>query len=980
MVGMEPNELEHWKELHNRILTSLRSIWDCVRNILCVDAPEGHVPEDMEEEPDLTTKDILSYSWRGLKEASTLLRVIVSKAPFEMSNGISVLETTEFESLGKLCFLQLAELRHRGAFSTVAQTFAAFCLRCSRSPNPGVKGLLDRWYEETLRCIRDKGSMITRRSAGLPSLITGILTAAPESALFERVISDLKIEAVQEGQDSNIEGSHLPQVHALNCLKDVFTNTKLALVSEPHLAEGLSLAASRLESKVWAIRNCGLMLFRALIDRLLGSSTTQNWKETDRLKITRLSYEKYPNLLDIIVQLLTPRRQGAQQELTNTALEGVFPAFQILQRARPPAERRPEIQQLVFNLTASSHWHVRDMAARTLAALLGSEERVEWILALVEMPFVRQNTLHGTLSTVKYLVKEICEASKSGLQDDLELVAFALSEQFDRLYKQNICPLTKSAYLDIINMIQRHHITSGDWQSYSPLICEALDGEVFAHLIKEASRVLKRFHADQQQANSGRSAGDALLRRALSLFTVQHLTLRTCSFGTQPQLQIAVGEHFRDLTDQDPDTCRIILESLASTISPLVLKAGDPVHECVDILLETAASSTDLEISSTVRHTVVSLLDQGLQLPPSSIISIMLGSEQREIVGLGSPSLHEGALPLLGRYIDSRIATGSATNDLSKELTLFVHTLRCDLEENNPFPTRHAGISALSTLHHFWRLDTLSPFHLSLALTTHDALNDDDDELRDHAATITSRIVAGPRLPPPARGAEIRALVPLAASAKLAAHLRTRFAADPALADAALLRLLSRESGREPGAPDALGRPDGFAGALRDARAVSAALFAREKPNLFLDPAREVGVWGAVLEGVEMRNGTVVELEGWVVDGLRALGELAREERDGAMGWGSRGEVFLLGCRVVGAARVVLGWKRRGGVRGRRVGRMRSSEVRRLLRETVDAWVEADVHGLWVREAEEVLAESVVGKLVDVRRVVGEVVGEGCVV
>lgn len=92
--------------------------------------------------------------------------------------------------------------------------------------------------------------MITRRSAGLPSLITGILTAAPEGALFERVISDLKIEAVQEGQDQNIEGSHLPQVHALNCLKDIFTNTKLALVSEPYVAEGLSLAASRLESRV----------------------------------------------------------------------------------------------------------------------------------------------------------------------------------------------------------------------------------------------------------------------------------------------------------------------------------------------------------------------------------------------------------------------------------------------------------------------------------------------------------------------------------------------------------------------------------------------------------------------------------------------------------------------------------------------------------------------------------------------------------
>lgn len=416
MATMETKELDRWRNLHNHVLNSLRSIWDCVRNILCVDAPEGHVPEDMEEEPDLTTKDILSYSWRGLKEASTLLRVIVGKAPFTLPNGVSILETAEFEGLGKLCFLQLAELRHRGAFSTVAQTFAAFCLRCNRSSDPEIKGLLDRWYEETLRCIRDKGSMITRRSAGLPSLITGILTAAPESTLFERVINDLKVEAVQEEQDKNIEGSHLPQVHALNCLKDVFTNTKLALASEPYVAEGLSLAGSRLESKVWAIRNCGLMLFRALIDRLLGSSTTQNWKETDRLKITRLSYKKYPHLLDIIVQLLTPRRQAGVSELTNTALEGVFPAFQILQRARPPVERRTEIQGLVFNLTSSSHWHVRDMAARTLAALLGAEERVEWVLALLEMQFPTQNALHGMLSSVKYLVKKIFDTNSSELR------------------------------------------------------------------------------------------------------------------------------------------------------------------------------------------------------------------------------------------------------------------------------------------------------------------------------------------------------------------------------------------------------------------------------------------------------------------------------------------------------------------------------------------------------------------------------------
>lgn len=62
---------------------------------------------------------------------------------------------------------------------------------------------------------------------------------------------DLKTEAAKEPtENANIDGSHLPQVHALNSLKDVFTNTTLSKASEPHMGEALSLAASRLESNV----------------------------------------------------------------------------------------------------------------------------------------------------------------------------------------------------------------------------------------------------------------------------------------------------------------------------------------------------------------------------------------------------------------------------------------------------------------------------------------------------------------------------------------------------------------------------------------------------------------------------------------------------------------------------------------------------------------------------------------------------------
>jgi hypothetical protein len=58
-----------WKRAHSDIVTSIESLWSCVYHVLCADAPEGHVPDELEDESSLDTKEILSYSWRGLKEA-----------------------------------------------------------------------------------------------------------------------------------------------------------------------------------------------------------------------------------------------------------------------------------------------------------------------------------------------------------------------------------------------------------------------------------------------------------------------------------------------------------------------------------------------------------------------------------------------------------------------------------------------------------------------------------------------------------------------------------------------------------------------------------------------------------------------------------------------------------------------------------------------------------------------------------------------
>jgi hypothetical protein len=151
----------NWVEAHNELITSFESLWSIVYNVLCADAPEGNVPDEVDEAANMDTREVLSYSWRGLKEArcvlmpvlvvltnsiSVLIRTIITKASIG-DDDKAIIAPSVFERLGRLCFTQLLELRHRGAHSTVAQTFAAFCRRCATSKIPELQVLPDTWYQ-----------------------------------------------------------------------------------------------------------------------------------------------------------------------------------------------------------------------------------------------------------------------------------------------------------------------------------------------------------------------------------------------------------------------------------------------------------------------------------------------------------------------------------------------------------------------------------------------------------------------------------------------------------------------------------------------------------------------------------------------------------------------------------------------------------------------------------------------------------------
>jgi hypothetical protein len=166
----------------------------------------------------------------------------------------------------------------------------------------------------------------------------------------------------------------------------------------------------------WPIRNCSLMLFKALIERLLGSSEAQDWKEQERAKTSRFSYDNYPSLLGILADLLDPSgpvKETIENDVEGSnpfdlhGAEGVFPALQILRQARPPTSELAPIRASVEKLLASPHWHMRDMAARTVVSLLPQHEMYDAAFKMLGENHKSINTRHGVLLAVKYMMRRL---------------------------------------------------------------------------------------------------------------------------------------------------------------------------------------------------------------------------------------------------------------------------------------------------------------------------------------------------------------------------------------------------------------------------------------------------------------------------------------------------------------------------------------------------------------------------------------------
>lgn len=141
-------------QTHSYESTLLRvcvNVWEQVKAQLCVDSPEtaSEVDDDVNDEG---PKDLLAYSWRALRdsryESSCCDMRDTDMTSVVLQSLLAIMKPTPTlcRDIGDLCMTQLISLRHRGAFSTVAQTFNQCCDKVRTSADPAVHDLVCQWY------------------------------------------------------------------------------------------------------------------------------------------------------------------------------------------------------------------------------------------------------------------------------------------------------------------------------------------------------------------------------------------------------------------------------------------------------------------------------------------------------------------------------------------------------------------------------------------------------------------------------------------------------------------------------------------------------------------------------------------------------------------------------------------------------------------------------------------------------------------
>ncbi|KAI0808471.1 putative death-receptor fusion protein-domain-containing protein [Xylaria sp. FL0064] len=889
----------------DRLISCCQRVWRAVQHILCDDSPEGHLPEELQQIEGLDTKDLLSYSFRAIHESSNLMRTVAQNARYDRKDGYLAPSQQNFEDIGNLTFDQLSTLRHRGAFSTVSQTFTACCQLVQNSlvHQSDNSDLLEKWYEGALNCIYTQGST-TRRSAGIPAIIVGILASKTDNPSFRDVIVKLQEIGRQPAYVAETDGSNLAQVHALNCLKDIFKTSFLSQRAEPYLTDCLQLAAQSLQSEVWAIRNCGLLLLRSLIDNLFGTNENKLAMEAGwDGRTIRISYHKFEALPSLLINLLELGKQSSGTTIGTQTAEAVFPALDIIRRAGPPEGYREKLYDIISWYLGSHIWHVREIAARTLCSLLLTPSWPQQVEALINNPDQSSNKLHGSLLTLRFLLERLVQVMPDHLSEkNTDTVYRILDDLSTSSNYLAACTEAQAVHIDVLNFMAKTVPTQRK------------------RLLSDNIIARKRQTISQQPlALLNIRIGEAIVRQ-----TLERADKEGCDVLDQ-ELKTALGT--------DINVAYGMLEAISSNDLP---QTGEGKSCLATTYLHACFATEAPEPRTAALEALASLIDALLSsvsegsstlsaFPPEETVAALWMDLHRKPI---NPALSNAIIrvsgPLLAIYLVR--AGGQVDSGLAQRLSSWAALIHDAGMADRTFDTRIAAVEAINSLSIIVQFPNDSSddnaakvhyAHLPWLLTLHDALTDDDVDVREAAAEATSLILG-------------LALVPFEAGARLLSWLVSHFAHEPYF----LMHVAGRMVGHNFGSAsltinrDLEGDSTVASGMswvpaktqLTEAMRFDDSLFVIEEHNQYIDEVREAKRWtdaflssGPSGEKDSRSNASKVLAE-WTLASLRTLIEIAQSEAvtdgDGPLGWTSKPQVFAICARILLCASALVKFKK----------------------------------------------------------------------
>src|SRR5947209_19941794 len=85
------------------------------------------------------------------------------------------------------------------------------------------------FIQEALQVLQGQSSNFTRRSAGIPAILAGLLIPSTVEDFTEVTHMLMSLAREEEALSSSTEldeHPRLPQVHAMNCLREIFTRSE----------------------------------------------------------------------------------------------------------------------------------------------------------------------------------------------------------------------------------------------------------------------------------------------------------------------------------------------------------------------------------------------------------------------------------------------------------------------------------------------------------------------------------------------------------------------------------------------------------------------------------------------------------------------------------------------------------------------------------------------------------------------------------